>query len=528
VRFGDLIGVEKHSRCALSADEDVRAPGNRGPRLSSADCRALYSETVSQNNLQKEGQLAEHPLAELIREISNAELSGALRLAHDQAKIVIYFEAGTFLFATSNLRAHRLGEVLTRSGVPPEKLAGHPSTISDQELGASLVKSGAITTAALQSARSSQAADVLRVALLWADGQWWFDSRVRVAGDLRVPLEVDRLLLQCARLLPFELVKSRVDQGRYSVVTANHELSLSGAESLMLTRITACGEGAKLAQFMTNGLPEEDCLRGVYALSLSGLVHRDEYALALGIAAKPRVAAAPTTNATAEAGSSEGDVQDLFKRLQSAGNHYEVLDVPSSAGAADIKAAYHALARRFHPDRFHQSEPEIRAKLETSFARIAQAYEVLNDAKRRATYDKVRAPRAADKSGAKKGPAPNTPIGRAETCFTLGTQALEGNETDAAIRYFSEAAILQPRQAKYRAYYGSALMRKANLARNAETELLAALAIEPNNAAFRVMLAELYRQLDMPKRAESEAERALAADATNRAARDLLAKLKGK
>jgi len=71
-------------------------------------------------------------------------------------------------------------------------------------------------------------------------------------------------------------------------------------------------------------------------------------------------------------------------------------------------------------------------------------------------------------------------------------------------------------------------MRKANLARNAETELLAALAIDPNNAAFRVMLAELYQQLGMPKRAESEAERALAADATNRAARDLLARLKGK
>jgi len=516
----------------IRSDAEVAHPKLTMAKLSSPDCRALYSEAVSENDPQKEGQLSQHPLAELIREISNAGLSGALRLAHDQAKIVIYFEKGNLLFATSNLRAHRLGEVLLRSGLTAEKLASHPSTNSDQELGASLVKNGTITPDGLESARSAQAADVLRAALLWTGGQWWFDPRVRVASDLRVPVDVDRLLLQCARLLPFDLVKSRVDQGSYSVVTAGDALPLSPAESLMLARISACGEGVKLAQFMTNGISEEDCLRGVYALSLSGIVHRDEYSPALGIAARPRpTASTPAVSVTTEAGSSEGDVEQLFKRLESAGNHYEVLDVASTASAPEIKAAYHALARRFHPDRFHQSDREIRAKLETSFARIAQAYEILNDTKRRALYDKPRAQSTGKSAGAggSRGPAgPQTPAARAETCFTLGQQALESNEADAAIRYFSEAAILQPRQAKYRAHYGAALMRRSNLARNAETELLAALAIEPNNATFRVMLAELYQQLGMPKRAESEVERALDADATNRAARDLLLKLKSK
>jgi tetratricopeptide (TPR) repeat protein len=490
---------------------------------------------VSQNDPQKEGQLAQHPLAELIREISNAELSGALRLSYDRAKVVIYFEKGDLLFASSNLRAHRLGEVLIRNGVAPEKMPAGATTSSDQELAANLIKSGAITPATLQSARSAQAADVLRVVLLWTDGQWSFDSRVRVAGDLRVPLDVDRLLLQCARHLRLDLVKSRVDQGRYSVVAASHTLPLSNAESLMLARINACGEGVTLAQFATNGISEEDCLRGVYALSLSGIVQRDDYPPALGATAKPRPAkvAAPEVIAKADGGTSQSDVEALFQRLQSAADHYNVLDVPSSATATEIKGAYHALARRFHPDRFHQSDPEIRAKLETSFARIAQAYEVLNDAKRRSAYDKPRAPRSTDQSpgtavDARERAAPQTPVARAETCFALGSQALEGNETDAAIRYFSEAAILQPRKAKYRAHYGFALMRKPNLVRNAETELLAALAIEPNNATFRVMLAELYQQLGMPKRAESEALRALAADSTNQVARELLSKLKSK
>ena len=43
-------------------------------------------------------------------------------------------------------------------------------------------------------------------------------------------------------------------------------------------------------------------------------------------------------------------------------------------------------------------------------------------------------------------------------------------------------------------------------------ELQAALKIEPNNASFRVMLAELYQQIGLRKRAETEAARALSAE----------------
>ena len=92
----------------------------------------------------------------------------------------------------------------------------------------------------------------------------------------------------------------------------------------------------------------------------------------------------------------------------------------------------------------------------------------------------------------------------------------------------AEAAMLEPREARYHAHYGSALMRRPGSRRTAETELQAALAIEPDNASFRVMLAELYQQLGLRRRAEGEVARALAADPANHAARALLANLKSK
>ena len=493
-----------------------------------------------------QGQVSEHPLAELIREINNAGLSGALRLSHDRAKVVVYFNAGNLLFAASNLRGHRLREVLKRNGIAEVKLQQYPETITDEELAAELIKSGGITPALLQKARSAQASDVLRVALLWTDGHWSFDARVRVANDLRVAIEVDRLLLECARHLPVSFVKSRfnsLDSG-FSVLDDSDSIDLSPSEAFTLSRARTAGDGISLTDLSTNGLAEEESLRNVYALLLSGVLHSPDWRTALGanVAVKPKKRSSPpppppaiTAPTTVEAGTTDADVDALFIRLKAAKNHYDVLDVPKGAGAAEIKDAYHTLARRFHPDRFHQRDSDLRIRIESAFARMAQAYEVLSDAKQRDRYDQAGVPKGRPKSSESKGqrvttaPDENEPsVSRAETCFRMGTDALERNQIDQAIRLLAEAALLAPREARYHAQYGSALMHRPESRRTAETELQAALALEPNNASFRVMLAELYLQLGLRRRAEGEVERALAADPGNDAARALLANLKSK
>jgi predicted Zn-dependent protease len=117
---------------------------------------------------------------------------------------------------------------------------------------------------------------------------------------------------------------------------------------------------------------------------------------------------------------------------------------------------------------------------------------------------------------------------RAETSFQHGLDALKRSRPDEAIRFLAEAATLSPREARYRAQYGQALIRRPGTRRIAETELQAALSLEPENTSYRVMLAELYKQLGLLKRAEGELERALVADPKNEAARVLLRSLKSK
>lgn len=521
--------------------------GAKNREVTAAPCFLTRSQTlalvcydsidVSKSDRQTEGQLSERPLAELIREIIDADLSGAIRLSNGLAKVVVYFEKGVLLFASSNLRAHRLREVLKRNQIAERQIAEFPSMMSDEEVGAALVRQAAITPAVLQEMRLAQVTDVLRVALLWTDGQWSYDRRVRVEGDLRVSIDIGRLLLECARHLPLTFIRSRLDVGaaKYSVVKVD-DISLSSTETLTLARISESGQEVSFADLATKGLREQDALRSTYALSVAGVVFVADHKSILSDGPKSRPVIEPVKKAAPPVGPAapEADASALFTRLYSAKTHYEVLDVSSGADLAEIKKAYHDFARRFHPDRFHQSD--LRAKVESAFARIARAYETLNDEKRRRDYDQsLVAKRAAKPASSQAKPATPTETkpkpagtGRAEDSFQRGTEAMQRNKHDEAIRCFGEAAMLAPNVARYRAYYGSALMRDANSRRTAETELLAALKLEPNNAAFRVMLAELYQQIGLRKRAEHEATRALSADPTNTAARSLLANLTNK
>jgi molecular chaperone DnaJ len=63
-------------------------------------------------------------------------------------------------------------------------------------------------------------------------------------------------------------------------------------------------------------------------------------------------------------------------------DYYQVLDVPRTAGEADIKKAYRRLAMKFHPDR-NPDDHEASDK----FKEVKEAYEVLSDAQKRAAYD---------------------------------------------------------------------------------------------------------------------------------------------
>lgn len=538
------------------------------------------------------GQLREHPLGELIHEITEERLSGALRLTHERVRGAIYFEGGEIVAALTNLRAHRLSEVMRREGAAGasrlEQLVAEG--MSDDQAGAALVAAGELSSAELDGLRGRQTSEGLRELLGWPEGEWAFEPRVRLAGNWRARLDTPQLLLEGARRLDAEFVSRRMANeeellspiaGALDALTG---LQLLPTEAFVLTRASEPMRLGELAA--VSGLPESETRRALYALALAGLVRRERWPRAFSpdmlsrarragpptkgesregppatkpqpIAATPPDAAPEPAQPPVEAvaageASPREEMEELFARARAA-THYEVLGVGRGAKTEEVKRVYYALARRFHPDRFRRdSDEKLQQQLDNAFAKIAQAYDVLKDSSLRAAYDlklkssDERASRPAPDSsaagqsavggGSKKSDSDARPspalsnesalLYRAEERFQQGMAALQQNNTALATRLLGEAALLVPKQPRYRALYGRALSRDKHARRQAESELLAAVGLDEKNPAYRVMLAELYIEIGLRRRAEGELERALSNDPTHAAARRLLRELR--
>src|SRR5215204_2466946 len=362
------------------------------------------------------GRLSDCPLAELVREISDTRLSGALRLEHERAKAVVYFEEGEVAAAVSNARALRLVEVLRRSGaVDAGRLyAAVGERMSDEQACIALLSSGVLDESGLKRLQERQSKEVLGEVLRWTNGEWQFDSRVRLAGAYRGRPEVSGLLAESARALPPGLITARMRDGAQTIspVGGFEEKMSSGlrllpAEAFVMSRIYAPTTLSEVVA--VSGLPEEETRRAVYVLALGGLLTRTggprllspdalklaaKQCAAAAAAAKtpstesPRPPAARERQSAAEPEISRlGTIEELLALARGA-THYEVLGVARSASAEEVKRIYYSHARRLHPDRFRRdADDETRQRIDNAFARIAQAYDVLRDSALRAAYD---------------------------------------------------------------------------------------------------------------------------------------------
>jgi len=87
-------------------------------------------------------------------------------------------------------------------------------------------------------------------------------------------------------------------------------------------------------------------------------------------------------------------------------DYYEVLEVPRTATADDIKKAYRKLARKYHPD----VNPGDQSA-EEKFKQVGEAYAVLSDPEKRKRYDQLG---ENWKAGADFTPPPGWEGGRVE------------------------------------------------------------------------------------------------------------------
>jgi curved DNA-binding protein CbpA len=146
-------------------------------------------------------------------------------------------------------------------------------------------------------------------------------------------------------------------------------------------------------------------------------------------------------------------------------DYFELLRLPRTAGAQDVKAAYYRESRAFHPDRFAAvPSPELRALVGRVYRRVNEAYTVLRDEVKRQRYvldvsgpERARKLRFTDEDEAAVKEAQkrraeeqlgSTPNGR--RFFAAARQEVQVKRWDAAERALKSALMYEPANAKFK------------------------------------------------------------------------------
>jgi curved DNA-binding protein CbpA len=149
--------------------------------------------------------------------------------------------------------------------------------------------------------------------------------------------------------------------------------------------------------------------------------------------------------------------------------YYQLLHLEPGASARDVKRAYHATSRAFHPDANRHLTDEMRTSVERIAKRITEAYSVLRDPQRRAAYDR----RIAGGEGVRlQLVAAKAEAGRRNIEERLG-------RTPQGRQYYNLAA---------------ADLKRGNYA-GAVRNLQTALTFEPDNQGFKEQLEQARKQL---------------------------------
>ncbi|HXK11506.1 MAG TPA: DnaJ domain-containing protein [Vicinamibacteria bacterium] len=358
------------------------------------------------------------------------------------------------------------------------------------------------------------------------------------------------------RLRSADAVRAQLgDLDRRLVCTAAlaEERTLTLLEGYLLSRIDGTASAWQVLQLVP--LEPEDAERSLLGLLLTGRVEWRP-APAPRAAPRPEVAPPPAPEAfpagdvstdeppapreepTAEPPPPDAELDrdrlemrreilEIFRSLPLK-NHFEVLGVEPGCTDAEVKRAYSALARQFHPDVHRDPRLEdLSDVLEAIFIRVGEAWEVLGDAKSRANYESrfgaVRhlrqaapgAPGAPSPAATAAAPVPPLAKGIASPSsadyVTSEETLLQAQIFLLQAKYWEAITVLEaalpqmepPRhQNRGRILLARAYAKNPNWLRKAEEQLQDVLRTDPQHVEAHYQLGLLYKAQGLTTRAQ--------------------------
>lgn len=419
----------------------------------------------------------------------------------------VYCKEGEVIFASSNLEEDRLGSWFLRAGKITRQQCDATEELArktGKKTGVVLIELGFITPPMLVEGVKSQVKQIILSLFSIRTGAYRFEEGPLPPADI-IPLQmsIGNLILEGLRQLDWQVARrslpapTTVLRLSSDPFTLFQKVSLSGEEAAVLALIDGkrsieeiCGQ---------SGLGDFNTLRAVHLLlsltmAESGAAKSDAEIKSAREAMGKQAAAPASGSASREAILKAFEEMPFF-------DHYRVLGVPKDAGEGQLKKAYFKLAKLYHPDRHLEPEmQDLKQKIETLFARVHDAYQVLNNPEQRQEYDRT-APQAKATANAahfeERRPEDYVEnyaerAGRAAAYYNSGLKDFNMGNFWGAAEAFAWATRLDPVKSAYFFSYGQALSRIPRRRHEAEESLQKAIEIDPLKPDYYLELGNLY------------------------------------
>ncbi len=504
-----------------------------------------------------QGSLDQDQLPEVLHSLAWSEESGVLQLTQDFTSKHIYFGQGSIIFARSNQHADRLGELLVRHDrITRTELTDASNRVraSGRKLGAVLVQMGLMGDEDVRIWVADQMREIIHPLFGWSSGEYCFREKSNpVAEDLVVDLPTIPTILEGARhIVSSEKVRlalsdlSRIVSYSTDPWMRSHQVSLTPREGFVLSRVD--GQSSIADVVAVTPLQEDETLRCLYSLISAGFLefgakgrnltpskpkHRVFEMPLLFSSRESAPSRPPKLESTASVAEKKNREEILAKHASLSGcTFYDCLEVRPMAKDADIRRAYLALVKKYHPDR-HRSEHvrDLQRLLQEIVAKATDAYEALYNPSSRRCYDqslRSEAPRGEAKAAPIEAPvaAPLTPAETlASRYYREATRYLTRKDFHEAVRLLEEVVRLDPSRAEYHRALAQALENNPKWRKEAEAHYREAMKIDPFDLESIVGLATLYETFGMKRRAKPLFALALDLDPDNYVVRAKLRRL---
>lgn len=474
-----------------------------------------------------EGTLSDLPLPTLLLDLYRVRFNGVLEIERGNTSKRVTMQHGAPLLSESNLASETLGVQLMDQGAitreDHERVSQYMQKKKCKE-GVALLALELLTPKALFLALKEQVRRRIVEAFAWSDGQY----RLCKQGDLDSVVKTmrsDPLSLIREGLVshwtPDRLLADLTDfVEQFPVRTkdfdeAQRRLAHDESVAAVCDRI----DGTRtLGAAIGSGFNSLEVLATIWILAVGKLVRFEPTAISDGnqsdsdarfdrIEIEVVAKEAPRTRTVEKASAvSAEDADAASKALDAAEvmrqevlslveglakrNLYELIGVAPNATTAEIRKAYFAAAKRFHPDALtHLGLADIKQQAAAVFARIAEANEVLRDPTKRAAYD-------ARGATGDQPDIDTAALGQAETFYRKGEILIRMGDFRGALEYLESAVELWPDECAYQSALGWALYKQAKPdAERARTHLEKAIELDDSDAVSLFRLGTVLRAM---------------------------------